>query len=237
MQIDREYVDNLILWSSRKDRPRVPVLESLFEKHGAPLVLKLDNGSGFISEEVRSLCARYQVILLFSPPHSPWYQGSIERGMQSVRDTIDEIAAREGRPGLWSGADLEVAKIALDTNPVLQAEDLSPAEIWRRSSAISAESRSHFYSQATLLAATGEVSPANERQIIQSILVENGLLEITPIMIPCRQPKRGLVRTVAGHLGKLATLLQLRFADVLAAVRDLLDKKHPTLLAMTETAA
>ncbi len=53
-------------------------LEQLFAQHGAPLVLKRDNGSNLAGGEVDELLDAHGVIALNSPPHYPAYNGAIE---------------------------------------------------------------------------------------------------------------------------------------------------------------
>jgi hypothetical protein len=52
----------------------IEALSLLFTIHGAPLVLKSDNGSAFIAEETHQLLQAWQVEVLFSPPRTPSYK-------------------------------------------------------------------------------------------------------------------------------------------------------------------
>ena len=56
----------------------VTVLASLFRWFGAPLVLKLDNGGPFITDEIKDLLRRHGVLPLYSPPGLPRYNGAVE---------------------------------------------------------------------------------------------------------------------------------------------------------------
>jgi hypothetical protein len=47
------------------------VLRGLFGEHGAPLVLKLDNGPAFHSEELASMLSPQGVAVLYSPAYTP----------------------------------------------------------------------------------------------------------------------------------------------------------------------
>ena len=49
----------------------VAALKELFQQHGAPLVLKADNGSACIGARFRALLEEYGVTALYSPPHTP----------------------------------------------------------------------------------------------------------------------------------------------------------------------
>ncbi|HVX15392.1 MAG TPA: transposase family protein, partial [Pirellulales bacterium] len=62
----------------------IQALRSLLATHEAPLVLKTDNGSAFIAEDTASFLRPFGVNLLFSPPHTPEYNGAIEAGIGSL---------------------------------------------------------------------------------------------------------------------------------------------------------
>lgn len=53
-------------------------LQDLVQQHGAPLVLKLDNGSAFISAALAQWCAMRGITLLHSPVRRPSYNGTCE---------------------------------------------------------------------------------------------------------------------------------------------------------------
>ena len=57
----------------------VAELRMLFTIHGAPVVLKSDNGSPFFAALTKALFATWQVWPLYSPPGMPCYNGSISR--------------------------------------------------------------------------------------------------------------------------------------------------------------
>jgi hypothetical protein len=59
----------------------VHALALLCAWHGAPLVLKSDNGFAFAAEVTRTLLHQAGVIILFSPPYWPRYNGAIEAGI------------------------------------------------------------------------------------------------------------------------------------------------------------
>jgi len=63
-------------------------LREAFERYGAPLVLKQDNGAPLNSDEVRELCDEWNVVLLNSPPHYPPYNGRKERNFRDVRGFV-----------------------------------------------------------------------------------------------------------------------------------------------------
>lgn len=86
------------------------VLQRLFLEHGPPLVLKSDNGPGFLAEATRRFLDSWQVLPLYSPPYTPEYNGGIEAGNGALKTLTHEHAAREGRPGRWTAEDLEAAQ-------------------------------------------------------------------------------------------------------------------------------
>ena len=88
----------------------VDALRSLFMQEGRPLVLKMDNGSAFISEEVEALLRDHGVFALFSPPGTPAYNGSVEAGIGSLEVRAFYESARHDRPGEWTCDDVAAAR-------------------------------------------------------------------------------------------------------------------------------
>ena len=85
-------------------------LASLFMIHGAPLVLKSDNGSPFTAGLVGQLAHDFGVELLFSPPGMPRYNGAIEASIGSLKKRTQHAAYLAGHAGLWTSADLDRAR-------------------------------------------------------------------------------------------------------------------------------
>jgi transposase InsO family protein len=88
----------------------IDALQWLFLEHGPPLVLKSDNGSGFISAAMLRFLDRWQVRPLFSPPRTPEYNGACEAGNGALKIHTHEETARQGRAGQWTADDLETAR-------------------------------------------------------------------------------------------------------------------------------
>lgn len=65
-------------------------LEGLFQKHGAPLFLKRDNGSPLNHAAVDRVLAEYGVIPLNSPTYYPKYNGSMEKGIRDMKAALGE---------------------------------------------------------------------------------------------------------------------------------------------------
>jgi transposase InsO family protein len=141
-------------------------LERLFVELGAPLVLKSDNGSAFISEQLKELCERWGVAQLLSPVRRPQYNGSIERTLGWLKLFTSHRADRDGRAGAWRGADLEEARVLSNaTARPWGARGPTPTERWRLRSSISEEER------ADLLDAVAE-----EETILRAEVITAGRL-------------------------------------------------------------
>jgi transposase InsO family protein len=121
-------------------------LEPLFARHGAPLVLKSDNGSAFLGEEFGALLAARQVGQLLSPPRTPQYNGSCEAGIGSMKARTHHEAARAGRPGEWTCDDAEAARLqANQTARPWGPRGPTPDEAWQGRRPISAQERAAFW--------------------------------------------------------------------------------------------
>lgn len=85
------------------------VLAELFVRHGAPLVLKLDNGPGFIARRLRDFCRRYGVTLLHSPVRRPRWNGACEVSVRWAKSRADVAWRARGAQGDLVQADLDAA--------------------------------------------------------------------------------------------------------------------------------
>jgi hypothetical protein len=209
----------------------VACLTELFTEHGPPLVLKADNGSAFISDDVLELCCQHRVVVLYSPPLSPWYQGSIETGMNAIRDAVDEIVARKGRQGQWTQDDLDQALCMLNLRAMPSRDGAVPSEVWRYAQAITTAERQRFYERYSKNVTEPRGDPVAERAHIRDILQDTGLLHIQQVWIKRRQPKRGIVRHVAGKLTEIARLLDITYTELCAHARQQL--MEPTVATAT----
>lgn len=86
----------------------VACLRRLIAKHGAPLVLKADNGSAFRSEAVAALCRRHGITLLHSPVRRPRFNGTCEVSGRWAKVRAVAAARQRGSECL-SQADLDHA--------------------------------------------------------------------------------------------------------------------------------
>lgn len=69
-------------------------LKTLFERFGAPLVLKRDNGSNLCSKEVNTVLRKYKVIALTSPAYYSMYNGSIEQANGLLKKRIGTLCEK-----------------------------------------------------------------------------------------------------------------------------------------------
>lgn len=79
-------------------------LEWLFERHGAPLFLKRDNGAPLNDEAVDAVLAGHGVIPLNSPCRYPQYNGAMERGIRDVQAALG--CCLPAAPSRWDPAAL-----------------------------------------------------------------------------------------------------------------------------------
>jgi transposase InsO family protein len=123
----------------------VDALLWLFTLYGAPLVLKMDNGSPFVAAATRALLAQWQVQALWSPPRRPQYNGAIEAGIGSLKGRTHYQAARGGHAGQWTLADAEAARAEANTlGRPWGAHGPTPAERWQGRQPLTAAERSAF---------------------------------------------------------------------------------------------
>ena len=85
-------------------------LGSLFWQHGPPLVLKSDNGSGFIAAETSGLLDTWGIMHLRNPARRPQYNGACEAAGGGHKRMTDDQAVLAGRPGRWMSRDMERAR-------------------------------------------------------------------------------------------------------------------------------
>lgn len=184
-----------LLWLPVFDMTQVTVIDALwrlFVTHGAPLVMKTDNGSAFRADATEDFLLSLGVHLLFSPPGTPWYNGAIEAGIGSLKTRTDRHADRAGHPGYWTSDDVAAAQLEANATARPHGETgPTPDEIWQARSSTSPEERRRF--QATI-AHCDESNPEGacsrteerriQRQAIRRALVEHGILLFSRRRIP-----------------------------------------------------
>jgi transposase InsO family protein len=120
------------------------LLQRLFAEHGAPLVLKSDNGPPFRADDSKTFLDRAGVFPLFSPPACPAYNGSIEAAIRSLKKRTHDQAARRGQPEIWTSADLEAALRQANAGHPLRLNGRTPAAVWSQRSPIGIVERLRF---------------------------------------------------------------------------------------------
>jgi transposase InsO family protein len=191
-----------LLWSpvrSPSADETILALRSLFAQHGAPLVLKTDNGSAFIADATREFLSPFGVNLLFSPPRTPRYNGSIEAGIGSLKTRTERHAAQAGHPAYWTCDDVEHARA--EANATARPKGPTgptPNQLWQDRRPITPEQRSVF--QSTMhrhrqevnveegLAPDARLQPQEERRLnrpaIRRALGEHGYLLFSRRRLP-----------------------------------------------------
>lgn len=123
-------------------------LKALFLQFGTPLLLKSDNGSGFIHACVEQLLLQNRVLQLLSPPGTPEYNGACEAGIGSLKTRAHHESARYDRPGEWTCDDVEAAR--LQANQTARPYGLSqptPDQLWQKHSRRRPQLRAGFLAE------------------------------------------------------------------------------------------
>jgi transposase InsO family protein len=122
----------------------VAALTELFQRHGAPLVVKSDNGSSFIAHEFVDLLMQFSVTPLLSPPYLPQYNGAVEAGNGSLKTYARLEALRHGRT-IWTPDDVEVAcEVANTSARPWGTNGPSPNDRWLGRTPITGAQRQRF---------------------------------------------------------------------------------------------
>ena len=182
-----------------------PALHQLFRQHGPPLVLKSDNGSAFISQEVRSLLRSWNVEPLFSPPRRPRYNGALERSNATLKTYTHQHAVRQGHPLAWTTDDLAEAQELANTLPRPWGwEGPSPEDKWRERAPIEDAERSELANELArqrekanediglddAVPLTRAVEARRDRLALSRALQAMGLLELQRTSHPRPKAKR-----------------------------------------------
>ena len=184
----------------------VALLAELFEQHGPPLILKMDNGSGFVAELTEQLLKEYGVLALYSPPGTPAYNGACEAGIGSAKRAAADIAWLEGHDGPPDEQHLSEAAAVLNAMPRGRAAaSACPDSLWARRESITPALRCqlrarHRRHESVGRAAAGiakheELSHAEQasldRHAIRDALCDLNLLQSGGDDFRCRLPRLG----------------------------------------------
>jgi len=173
-------------------------LARLFARHGAPVVLKMDNGSAFRADAFKEFLETSGVIPLYSPPSCPGYNGAIEAAIGSLKKRTEDQAHAQGRSGLWAPADLVAAQTAANAGHPRRLNGRTPASVWESRTPINPVERVVFtltverqrFQVKDELRISQEESldhwraSAVDRQAIERAFVEHGHLLFTRRRIP-----------------------------------------------------
>lgn len=64
------------------------VLDSVFERFGRPIGIRVDNGPPFNGQPFQDYCSSVNVEVIFTTPYHPQQNGMIERGMQTINKAM-----------------------------------------------------------------------------------------------------------------------------------------------------
>jgi len=191
-----------LLWQpveAENAQSTIDALTMLFTIHGAPLVLKSDNGPAFLAADTRTFLRTWQVTMLFSPPGLPAYNGSIEAGIGSLKTRTHLHAARHGHPDWWTCDDAEAAR--LEANALTRpwgAKSPTPDQAWNQRPPLTSGERIDFLATVDRLESEErkvEGIPSDrtlehyqqtavDREAIRRALVAHGFLLFTRRRIP-----------------------------------------------------
>ncbi len=142
--------------------------------------------------------------LLFSPPHTPRYNGAIEAGIGSLKTRTQRYAAKDGHPGYWTTDDVAAAQVEANATARPQGETgPTPNDLWQTRRPITPEERRLF--QQTVHKLHVELIPKDEapatevrrmqREVIRRALVEHGILLFSRrrIPLPIDAPKTAII--------------------------------------------
>ncbi len=168
------------------------VLEWLIRQHGPPLVLKSDNGSPFISDEMARLLARHRIVWLPSPPKMPQYNGSCEAGNGTMKVHTNTLTYLAGDFGRWTSHLMEAARHWANQSKHKRGKrEATHAQRWAKRPPITDADRDRLETltrthQRAIIGKLPEFNPRNKnhqhkvlRQAIRQALLDAGLLTIT----------------------------------------------------------
>lgn len=115
----------LALRSVRGERSSETIrcLTDLIGRHGAPLVLKLDNGSAFVARRLARFCESHGITLLHSPVRRPSYNGTCEVSGRWAKARAQAAASLRGAGLTLTQDDLDQAVTLEGALPRIADED------------------------------------------------------------------------------------------------------------------
>jgi transposase InsO family protein len=123
-------------------------LHWLFLTFGAPWVMKSDNGPPFRADDTKQFLQGWGVDMLFSPPRTPSYNGSIEAAIGSLKTRTQRLAVAAGHPAVWTMAVVEAARQQANASRPRRLHGARPDEVWEARQPWTVEERARW--QATV---------------------------------------------------------------------------------------
>ncbi len=159
----------------------IAALISDFERHGPPLVLRIDRIACQRTPEVHQLLTRYQVLPLHGPPRHPYYYGQLERQNREHRAWQNPLGARTLAELREAAETMRTALNAFWARPTLNW--CTAEEAWRQRPMVDidrAELRAEVARCTSSLVNSGLELLAAQRIATETALTKRGLLTVTP---------------------------------------------------------
>ena len=159
----------------------IAALEADFERHGAPLVLRLDRIACQRTPEVCRMLARHQVLPLHGPPHHPYYYGQLERQNREHR-AWERMLAAHNQGELHDAAEAMMSAL----NALWARRTLgwcTAEEAWQRRPTIDVNRLdliTEVERRASGLIHAGHETLHARRIATETALIERGLLALHP---------------------------------------------------------
>ena len=122
--------------SSTSAKSIINFLSKYIALHGIPRTIRTDQGSGFISQEVREFCHEHNIKVIFSPVGDHRATGLVERLIKTIKERLLVMAQERPKPSLES-ALLKIIKClrtvtqqSLNCSPFEAHLGRSPNTIW-----------------------------------------------------------------------------------------------------------
>jgi transposase InsO family protein len=152
-----------------------------FERHGAPLVIRLDRIACQRTPEVHEMLDRYQVLPLHGPPRHPYYYGQLERQNREHRAWQLQLGPLTHVELCDAGDAMRTALNALWARPTL--DWCTAEEAWLQRPTVDVdrtELRAEVHHRASGLVNSGLELLAAQRMATEAALIKRGLLTVTP---------------------------------------------------------
>ena len=122
--------------SSTSAKSIINLLIKYIAVHGIPRTIRTDQGSGFISKEVRKFCQEQNINVIFSPVVDHRVTGLVERLIRTIKERLLVTAQEYLKPSLESAllniikCQRTVTQQSLNCSPFEAHFGRSPNTIW-----------------------------------------------------------------------------------------------------------